>query len=137
LWGIPGIRKVWLKKYIIGGVILAAAVAYLLYLSFGNAISYYVTVSELFEKGDELYDTGVRVIGEVAEGSVRWDVEASELRFTITEGDESLEVLYNSAAPSGFATGNSILVEGRYDPSGVFRASQIILKCPSKYEPAE
>jgi cytochrome c-type biogenesis protein CcmE len=126
-----------LKKYIIGGVILVAAVAYLLYLSFGDAISYYVTVSELYEKGDELYDTGVRVIGEVAEGSVRWDVEASELRFTITEGDESLEVLYNSAAPSGFAAGNSILVEGRYDPSGVFHASQIILKCPSKYEPAE
>jgi cytochrome c-type biogenesis protein CcmE len=128
-------RTAWLKKrYLIGGLILLAAVAYLLYLSFGNSVSYYVTVSEFYDRGEELYDTSVRVAGIVADSPVDWDAEALELKFTIAEGGASMAVMYHGAAPSGFAAGNDILVEGKYSADGIFRATQIILKCPSKYE---
>ena len=124
-------------KYYIGGGILIIVVAYLLFLSFGDSVSYYLTVSEYNGRAAELADTTVRVSGKIVEGSVGWNADDVELSFTVTEGDTDLDVLYGGARPAGFKEGSAILVEGKYHPDGVFRASQLILKCPSKYEPAE
>ena len=125
------------KRYFIGGGILLAAVIYLLYLSFGSSVSYYVTVSEFYDRETELQDINVRVGGKILESPIDWDAEGLDLRFTITEGGKNMPVIYNGAQPSGFKAGSSILVEGKYGSDGVFRASQLILKCPSKYEALE
>jgi cytochrome c-type biogenesis protein CcmE len=125
------------KRYIIGGVILALVIGYLCYLSFGSSVNYYVTVSEFTAKNTEFYDTNVRIAGKIADNSINWDAEDLELRFAITEGGETLIVIYHGAKPSGFKAGSDILVEGKYNPNGIFQASQLIMKCPSKYEPEE
>ena len=116
---------------------MLVVVFYLLYLSFGSSVSYYVTVSEFFARGSELHDTSVRVAGKIADSPVGWNAEDLELRFTITEGDGTMTVFYQGAKPSGFKAGSDILVEGKYHSDGIFRASQLILKCPSKYEPED
>ncbi|MFC1914065.1 cytochrome c maturation protein CcmE [Chloroflexota bacterium] len=121
------------KRYLVTGGILLAAIIYLLYLSFGNAVSYYVTVSEFYDRETELHDTNVRVAGKVM-APIGWDAEELELRFAITEGGKSMPVIFHGAQPSGFKPGSSIMVEGKYDFGGVLRARQLILKCPSKYE---
>ena len=125
------------KKYLIGGIILILVTGYLLYLSFGSAVSYYLTVSEFYDESTELYDTRVRVAGRITDGPVDWNPENLELKFDITEGGQTLPVIYQGAKPSGFQAGASILVEGKYNPDGTFRASQLIMKCPSKYEAIE
>jgi cytochrome c-type biogenesis protein CcmE len=125
------------KRYLIGGVILVLVVGYLLYLSFGSSVSYYLTVGEFLESGSEFYDTTVRVAGKIADSPADWNAADLELRFEITEGGRNLPVIYQGARPSGFKAGADILVEGKGHPDGIFRASQIILKCPSKYEPVE
>ena len=125
------------KRYLFGGGILLVAIAYLLYLSFGSSVSYYVTVSEFFAGGTELHDTNVRVAGKIADTPVYWNAQDLELRFTITEGGDTMTVSYQGAKPSGFQSGANILVEGKYHSDGIFRASQLILKCPSKYEPED
>ncbi len=125
------------KRYFIGGGILLAAVIYLLYLSFGDSVSYYVTVSEFYDRETELQEINVRVAGKIADSSINWDAEGLNLRFTITEGGKKMPVIYHGAQPSGFKAGFDILVEGEYHSDGIFRASQLILKCPSKYESIE
>ena len=125
------------KKYLIGGSILVIVVAYLIYLSFGSSVSYYVTVSEFFAKGTELHDTNVRVAGKIADSPIEWNAAELELRFTITEGGDTMAVIYHGAKPSTFKARSNILVEGEYHSDGIFRASQLILKCPSKYESIE
>jgi len=122
------------KRYLIGGLILIILVGYLLYLSFGSSVSYYVTVSEFFARGTELHDTSVRVAGKIADSPVEWNAEDLELKFTIAEGGEAMTVIYHGAKPSGFIAGSDILVEGKYHSDGIFRAGQLIMKCPSKYE---
>jgi cytochrome c-type biogenesis protein CcmE len=121
------------KKYLLGVLILVPAIGYLIFLSFSSSVSYYVTVSEFFSRGTELYDTTVRVAGTISE-PIDWNAEAIELGFTITEGGRNMAVIYHGTRPSGFKPGSSILVEGKYGPEDIFKASQIILKCPSKYE---
>jgi cytochrome c-type biogenesis protein CcmE len=125
------------KRYFIGGGILAVAVSLLVYASLGGAVSYYLTVSELLDKGSELYGERVRVAGKVVDGSIEWDADALELRFVITEGDDNLSVVFGGARPSGFKEDSDILVEGKYRSDNTFQASAIIMKCPSKYEPEE
>ena len=125
------------KRYLIGGVILVIVVGYLLTLSFGSSVSYYVTVSEFFARGTELHDTNVRVAGKIADRHSAWNAEDLEFRFTITEGGDTMSVIYQGAKPSGFMAGSNILVEGKYNSDGIFRASQLIMKCPSKYESIE
>lgn len=125
------------KRYLIGGVILVAVVGYLFYLSFSSSVSYYVTVSEFFDKGTELYNTNLRVAGKVADSPISWDAEKLEMKFDISEGGDTMMVIYQGAKPDGFKSGANILVEGKYQSDEIFRASQLIMKCPSKYEPEE
>lgn len=122
------------KRYLIGGIIIILAVAYLIFVNLGSSVSYYLTVSELMERKVELDNTGVRVIGEIVGDSVQWDAENVELKFDITEGGETLSILYNGAKPTGFEPGSNILVEGKLQPDNVFLAKQLIMRCPSKYE---
>ena len=125
------------KKYVIGGAVVLVAVVYLLYLSFGSSVSYYVTVSEFYDRSDELTDTSIRVAGKIADMPVTWDAEELELEFTITEGGKNMPVIYKGTQPAGFKPDSSLLVEGKYGTDGVFHATQLILKCPSKYESIE
>ena len=122
------------KNYVIGGVILAVVTGYLFYLSFDSSLSYYVTVSELVDKGPEIYDTNIRVAGKVADSPVDWGAEEIELNFAVTEGGQTLLVLYHGPKPDGFTAGADIVVEGKYYPDNIFQATSIVLKCPSKYE---
>ena len=107
------------------------------FLGLGSSVSYYVTVSEFLSRSTELHDTTVRVAGKIAESPVDWNAEDLELRFNVTEGGHTLPVIYEGAKPSGFKAGSNILIEGTFHPDGIFQASQLILKCPSKYEPEE
>jgi len=109
-------------------------VGYLFYLSFSSSVSYYVTVSEFLARSTELQDTTVRVAGKIADSPAEWDAEELELKFAITEGGHTIPVIYHGAKPSGFKAGSNILAEGEYHSDGVFHASQLIMKCPSKYE---
>jgi len=122
------------KRYLIGGLLLVIVVGYLFYLSFGSSVSYYVTVSEFSARGTELHDTTVRVAGKIADSPIEWDAKDLQLRFAITEGSETMTVIYHGAKPSGFKEGSNILVEGKCHSDGIFRASQLIMQCPSKYE---
>ncbi len=125
------------KRYLIGGGILLVAVALLIYAGVQCFGVYMVSVDEFLAGDDIDYDTSVRVAGQVADGSISWDAEELELRFTITYEAASMAVLYRGARPSGLQDGSGVVVEGKYSRAGVFEADQIILKCSSKYEVLE
>jgi cytochrome c-type biogenesis protein CcmE len=57
------------------------------------------------------------------------------MQFTIIDGSKSLPVTYKGTVPDTFKPGIDVLIEGRLDKDGIFRATTILTKCPSKYEP--
>lgn len=125
------------KRYYIGGGILTIAVGLLVYASLGSSVSYYLTVSEVLDRGSELYEERIRVAGKVIDNSIEWDEDTLELTFVITEGGNDLLVIYKGARPSGLKDDSNVLVDGKYRSDNTFHAGTIILKCPSKYEPQE
>lgn len=121
-------------KFIIGGVIIAVAIIYLVYSGIQKGGLYYLTVSELKEQGSIAYGQSTRVNGNVLDGSIQWDFEETTLRFIISDGQNKLPIIYRGVAPDTFRGGIEVVVEGKYTLENIFEADKIMAKCPSKYE---
>lgn len=82
----------------------------------------------------------VKVGGTVVAGS--WDKKSNPMSFTIrAENDTAgtgptLEVVYTGAAPSTFGDDVVAILTGELGDDRVLRASEMITKCPSKYQSA-
>jgi cytochrome c-type biogenesis protein CcmE len=124
------------KKFLIGGLVIVLAIAYLAFSGFRSS-ALYLTVSEVKQQGSAIYEKNLRVNGKVVPESVRAETDKLTLEFTITEGNDSIPVVYHGVTPDTFRAGSDIVVEGQLDSQGVFQASSILSKCPSKYEPQQ
>ena len=124
------------KKFIIGGLILVAALVFLGYIGFMGSVTYYYEVSELLEKADTLSNQTIRVSGNVADDVDRQGLEMSFTILDLSDNGDSLTVFYSGAVPDTFKVGNQVVLEGEYT-AGIFEADTIIVKCGSKYEPIE
>ncbi len=123
------------RRFLIGGLIIFVAIGYLGYTGFQASATYYYTVTEIMDQGSSVYGENVRVNGLVAPGSVEQEQGGLILRFTVSEGNESLPVVYQGVVPDTFKVGNEVAVEGYLNSDGVFQANTILTKCPSKYVP--
>jgi cytochrome c-type biogenesis protein CcmE len=124
------------RRFIFVGAIVLIAIAFVAYIGFSKFATYDITVSQFVAQSDSLTGKQVRVVGEVVPGSVNQDSGNFTLSFTISEGNVSLPVIYQGVVPDTFKEGTDVVVEGKSDQQGVFHASQLITKCPSKYEPS-
>jgi len=124
------------KRVIFAGAIVLLAMGFLIYMGLSQFATYYYTVSEFLAEGESISGKQVRVAGQVVPDSVKQDTENFTLSFTITDGETTLPVVYQGVVPDTFKAGTDIVVEGKSDQQGVFHASKLITKCPSKYEPS-
>lgn len=56
--------------------------------------------------------------------------------FAVDENGDKMKVLYSGAKPQDFERSESIVLTGKVN-EGVFEASDMLLKCPSKYTDEE
>ncbi len=124
------------NKFIIGGLLVFAVIGYLVYAGIRDTGMYYMTPSEIIVSEREIYGEGLRLGGIVVDGSIEWDVKNLLLAFQVTDGKNSLPVVYQGVVPDAFENGVEIVVEGTYTEDGVFKATTLLPKCPSKYEPS-
>jgi cytochrome c-type biogenesis protein CcmE len=110
---------------------------YLLYGGIGENLVYYLTPTELTERGEQAYGTSVRLGGVVVPETVRWDADALDLRFTIGDGSTEMEVQSTGAPPQMFRDGIEVVVEGRLAASGVFESSNLMVKHSNEYRAPE
>lgn len=123
------------SRTVIGALVLIAGAIFIMLSGMRNSSQYFQTVSEL-KKHNDLVGKGLRVNGHVDSTTVSWDADSLTLKFELTDGSSSLPVIYKGVAPDMFNSGESIVVEGKLGQDGIFHANNILVKCPSKYEPA-
>jgi cytochrome c-type biogenesis protein CcmE len=130
-WGGLSLNKRTKLGLAIGGV--AAAIVALVVTGLSSATTYYYTVDEFRALGAQEVGQYVQVNG-VPSRDYRWDAATATLTFTL-EGAKSppVPVVYRGAVPDGFAGAPSVVVGGRLGADGVFRATTLLVKCPSKY----
>lgn len=121
-------------KFVVGAIIIFAAIAYLVYSAVGSAGAYYLTVSELQQQAAEHHGKNVRVSGVVVDDSVNYDSSKLILQFNIKDDQGTLPIYFNGPKPDNFSRAAEAIVEGKYGDDGVLYAKTLLLKCPSRYE---
>jgi cytochrome c-type biogenesis protein CcmE len=127
------------KRVLVAGFILLGAIAFLGYRGFQQSATYYLKVTEFTAKANAYSDKTVRINGIVETGSWQSEPKTFLQTFILTEAEQSqspasLPVVYQGTVPDAFKEGAEVVVEGKYS-NGTFWASNILTKCPSKYEP--
>ncbi len=148
-------------KFVIGGLLIVAAVVYLIISSTQASAQYFLTVDELSAKGASVQDRDLRISGAVIGDSIQYDPATLNLTFTIANipGDNSeieaqgglqavlhaavtdpsrsrLNVVYNGPKPDLMRNEAQAIITGKMGADGVFQAEELLLKCPTKYEEA-
>ena len=127
---LPPPRRPWGILVLVGVVLVV--VGYLAFSSIGNALVYYLTPSELLDRGEAAVGETVRLGGQVATGSVSGP--ATDLTFVLTDGDAEITVHSTVAPTRSFREGSGAVVEGALGADGVFEATQVIVKHDENYE---
>ena len=125
------------KRFFLGGVLLAAAVGYLVYTAVSETSVYYLTIDEFIQRKEAFANEGVRVAGRVGKGTVQWDAKSLNLQFAMVDfrsPGRGVPVSYTGILPDMFAEGRDVIIEGKYGTDGVFRAHTVLTSCPSKYQ---
>ncbi len=148
-------------KFIIGGLLIVAAVVYLIASSLQSSSQYFLTVQELQGKGSAIVGRDVRVSGAVVGSSIQYDANTLTLKFTVANipGDQKeidrlgglaavlhqavidpktprLQVVYKGVKPDLLRDEAQAIMTGKLGQDGTFSASELLLKCPTKYQDA-
>lgn len=149
------------KKFLIGGLLMLSAVVYLVFTAMSQGSQYFLTIEELLERRDQLGDRTIRVSGAVLGPSILYNPDTMELRFTIVHipadnkeidaqgglaavlkqavndpNRPRLQVVYYGPKPDLLRHEAQAIVLGRLGEDGVFYAEELLLKCPTRYDPA-
>jgi len=146
-------------KFIIGGVLIIAAIILLIVTNTKAGAQYFLTVDELLDRQEEMVNRDVRVSGAVVGDSIEYDTTNLILNFSVAHvpGENKeieergglaavlhqavedptlnrLNVVYEGVMPDLLRNEAQAIMTGRIDDNGVFHAEELLLKCPTKYE---
>ncbi|HEY75067.1 MAG TPA: cytochrome c maturation protein CcmE [Thermoflexia bacterium] len=146
-------------KLTIAGLLIVAAVAYLIASNTGSTAHYFLTIEELQTMGEEAVGRSLTVSGAVIGDSIVYDPSVPRVTFTIVQvpGDPEeveragglaavlhaavndpsaprLEVVYNDVKPDLLKDEAQAIVRGKLGEDGRFYADEVLLKCPTRYE---
>lgn len=119
-------------RFSLAAGVVVAAIAGLIVWSLRSSTAYYVTPTELAEDGGRAEARSVRVAGRVVEGSIRQN--GATTTFDLTDGASALTITTRDVLPDTFAADIETVAEGGLIEPGVFSASTVLVKCPSKFE---
>lgn len=148
-------------KFLLGGLLILAAVIYLIASSTQANAEYFMTVDELKAKGDSIADKSLRLSGAVIGDSITYDPQTLTLTFEVAHvsGDNAeieaqgglaevlyqavndptrqrVKVVYKGVKPDLLRGEAQAIMTGRMGADGIFYANELLLKCPTRYEEA-
>lgn len=148
-------------KFILGGLLILAAVVYLIVSSTQASKEYFLTVNEVKAQGAAVVGKSLRLSGAVVGDTIKYDADTLTLTFEVAHvtGDndeiaaqgglaavlkqavadttrERVKVTYVGPKPDLLRNEAQAIMTGKIDANGVFQADELLLKCPTKYEQA-
>ena len=124
------------------GLLGLGAAAALSLTAFQDNLLFFYSPTELIDQ--ELGENQrFRIGGLVAEDSVERIVssaaveESDTIRFTVTDTENTVPVIYSGILPDLFREGQGVIAHGRLDAEGVFQADEILARHDENYMPPE
>ena len=149
------------NKFMIGGVLILAAVIYLIASSASVSAEYFMTVDEVQAAGAAAVGKNLRLSGAVIGDTIQYDTQTLTLTFevahvTADNGEieaqgglaevlyqavndptrQRVKVVYEGVKPDLLRNEAQAIMTGQLGPDGIFHAEELLLKCPTRYEEA-
>ncbi len=125
-------------KMLLGAFLILGAIALFAATALQGNQQYFLTLAELKLRGDAVTKQTVRIGGSLLPDSTHVNSKEVTAQFTLTDGSNNLvPVYYKGVLPDTFEKSTEVIAEGKLDGNGVFQASLVLAKCPSKYDPAQ
>ncbi len=154
-------------KFIIGGVLIVAAIVYLIVSSTAANAQFFLTIDELMAQKSSLMQSQsgatreVRISGAVVGSTIKYDSQSLTLTFDVANipGDQKvidaqgglaevlhqavidpkatrLPIVYKGVKPDLLKDEAQAIMTGTLGTNGVFTATELLLKCPTRYSDA-
>lgn len=148
-------------KFLAGGLLILAAIVYLVWTSATANAQYFLTIDELKTRGSEMMGREIRVSGAVIGDSIQYDSKTLKLTFEVanTPGSQKeidaqggmaavlhaavidpnrnrITVVYSGVKPDLLKNEAQAIMTGKLNQDGTFVAQELLLKCPTRYEEA-
>lgn len=130
----PKPKPKYQKKYLIGAGVILVVIIGLIGFGLTQTGQWSVNLAELKAKGNNAIGQGARVSGQLEANSIQKDVSHNKIAFVLTDGKNRLPVSYNGVVPDTFDRAVEVVAEGKLNSDGSFTASNVLAKCPSKYD---
>ena len=98
-------------------------------------VVYFLSPTEIYNKGDTFLNKKLRVGGLVKEGSVM--SSQTTTNFIITDLKNEIIVSFSGSVPNLFAEGKGVVAEGKLQDKKYFVADKILAKHDENYMPPE
>ena len=122
-------------SFLIGALGVAVFAVVLLVTALGDNVLYFYSPSEAKARGVPAGRT-INLGGLVEKGSVERP-GGLETRFKVTDGDDSVAVIYMRDLPDLFREGQGVVITGAFRDDGVFDAANVLAKHDENYMPPE
>lgn len=147
------------SKFLVGGLLILVAVVYLIISSTIAGAQTYYTVDELLARGEAAVGTPMQVLGAVLGDTIIYDRDTQTISFTMVhipadndvvdaEGGlaavlaaavedptrQQLQVVHIGVPPDTLEHQAQAIIVGTMGEDGIFKASELLFKCPTKYE---
>lgn len=148
-------------KFLLGFLLIMAAVVYLIVSSTKASAEYFMTVDELKADGSAAINKSLRLSGAVIGDTIQYDADTLTLTFEVAHvsGDNNeieaqgglaevlyqavndptrqrVKVVYIGVKPDLLRGEAQAIMTGTLSEDGVFHADELLLKCPTRYEEA-
>lgn len=148
-------------KFLLGGLLILAAVVYLIFSSTAANAEYFMTIDELRAKGSSVIGKNLRISGAVIGDTIQYDPQTLTLTFEVAHvpGDNKeieaqgglaavlhaavtdstrnrIKVVYVGPKPDLLRNEAQAIMTGHLGDDGIFYADELLLKCPTRYEEA-
>jgi cytochrome c-type biogenesis protein CcmE len=122
------------RWFAVGALAVAgAAFAIITAGGIGENLVYYWGPAELHAAGEKAVGASIRLGGKVAEGSVKYGGDASNLEFDVEDGKAVVHVRSRGVPPQMFREGIGVVVEGTMTPAGVFESQRLMVSHNNEY----
>src|SRR5678816_2606334 len=121
----------------IGGAVLLLTVAVGLVLNaFQSNLVFFFSPTDVAEHRAP-QGRAFRIGGLVEDKSLTRAPDGLTVRFRVTDTAQSIPVVYTGILPDLFKEGKGVVAQGRLEPNGEFRATEVLAKHDENYMPPE
>ena len=130
-------KKRTLRIYYISFILVLLSLLFFMFIkTFNDNLLFYRSPSQI--TNSEFPDNYVfRVGGVVLDGSLIKSKDSMNVKFSITDYEQNLDITYTGILPDLFREGQGVVIRGKLGGDGIFYAEEVLAKHDETYMPPE